>query len=533
MLCLAALIGLAPVCRGETAAVPGYANTNIILISIDTLRYDHLGCYGYQRNTSGNIDAIARKGVVFENFISQAVLTPISQMSILTSQDPRVNGMTSFEVPVDAVTDKTLPRILKHYGYLNAAFLGSPEFHQSRYVQDNAISRDHADIFGKSFDVFTPPKGRSIPGEALSWIESHKDRKFFLWLPLGTVHRPFSRWVPYPFNKKFDLPDYIPFVSRLKDDGTRSKDGAITSRLLARIYKNVYYGISTPPYQLSDKDIEHILSRYDAGIYYTDMFVGQVMSLLDKLNLTDNTLVVLHSVHGEDLGEHGYYYHYDLYDTEVKNALVMKFPGDRFKGKRIVTQVQGLDIVPTLLDYLGIPLDHEAEGISLLPLIEGVGAPKVNEFAYTTRTPLWEYLLLRGRSFTAGSQELKVTGRVEGERLSRYIGSLRQSMDKYDPQYPPNDIALRTNEWKLILRRDRRLLEDISWWSFVSRSKVKIDEIELYDLKRDPLEQKNVASERPDVAARLKERLLAWDALIESRKARRSGSGERFIIPYP
>jgi len=529
--------GFVPVCSGETkvAGIQKYDNTNVILISIDTLRYDHLGCYGYPKNTSENIDGFAKEAVLFDNFIAQAVLTPISQMSILTSQYPRVNGMASFEAAMDTVTEKSLPQILKYYGYTNAAFLGSPEFYRSGMVRNFSDSDNHKQLFGKYFDIYIPPKGRKIPQDALKWIESNKEKKFFLWLPIGTVHWPYSINVPLPYKSRFDPKNYTPFFNGIqKGDKNAVQSDAVSSGVLSRIYRNYYYADSVSPYHLSEKDIQFIISRYDAGIYYTDLFIGKLLSLLEKLNLSSNTVIVLHSVHGEDLGEHGYFYHYDLYDTEVKNVFIIRFPGNEFGGKRISSQTQGIDIMPTLLDYLDIPINHEAQGISFMPYIESSRSEEINEYTYTIRTPLWEYLLFRKKDkVTPYTRTFKATSPLENQKLLLYYEKIQKYLDRYDPQYPPYDIAIRTNDWKLILRRDKFLLENISWWSFVSGKKIEIDEIELYDLKKDPFEQKNISSQRPDIVAKLKGKLLEWDTLMEKLKPRSDKNAERYYIPYP
>ncbi|MDA8432386.1 MAG: sulfatase-like hydrolase/transferase, partial [Nitrospiraceae bacterium] len=107
---------------------PAYEKTNVILISLQCLRPDHLGAYGYKRETSRNIDSLAKRSVLFENAISQANLTPVAQMSVFTSQYPRVHGLVSFEVTPEMVSKRTLPEILKYYGYTTAAVVSSPEF---------------------------------------------------------------------------------------------------------------------------------------------------------------------------------------------------------------------------------------------------------------------------------------------------------------------------------------------------------------------------------------------------------------------
>lgn len=546
-------------CQAASAGEPNYKDFNVILISIDTLRYDHLGCYGYHRNTSPNIDQLAKRSVVFENFIAQAYFTNISQMSIFTSQYPRESGMVGFKFGKNEFISKQLPEILKYYDYFNAAFLSSPEFYISQMMMAGkpkapGITRNN--IFSESFDVFEPTKiPRQVPEEALEWVEQNKDRKFFLWLPIGTVHWPYAWRVPESLRTMFDPKDYSPFFLNYKGYGKVNKD-LLSLPMLSRIYMGNFYLNFSPIYRLTERDKAFIIARYDTGIYYTDLFVGKLLSVLEKNNLMDKTLIIIHSIHGEDLGEHGYFQHYDIYDTEVKNALIIKFPNNLFKGKRISNQVQGIDIVPTLLDYLGIPLHHEFQGQSLFPLIRGTKCRDTSRFAYITRIPLWENALglsllerlyYRNTDFIFTKLGRYLLGKfyyrnkntdyifTEIEKRKDYRGLLKQYCGVYtDRRYPPYDIAIRTNKWKLILRKNKSLLEEISWWGFISNKKISQEEVELYDLEGDPFEQHNVARLYPAVVATLKENLLRWDSDIERRRTKKiSTASERSIIPYP
>jgi arylsulfatase A-like enzyme len=508
------------------AAEPRHRDTNVVMLSIDTLRHDHLGCYGYSRPTSPNIDRLAERAVVFDNFISQAVLTPVSQMSILTSQYPRVNGVVSFQPAVDLVTARTLPEILKSYGYTNAAFLSSPEFRDDRYVGAGDETRE---LFSRSFDFYVPPSGtfRDVPSSALEWLRTHKDEKFFLWLPIGTVHWPYGSSVPAPHKTKFDPPGYTPFFARgsTTDSGMKSVD-SVPADILSYIYNGTFYGDPSSPYRLSERDAEFIVARYDAGILHTDMFVGNLTSLLEDLGISGRTLIVLYSTHGEDLGEHGYFGHYDLYDTEAKNALLVKFPNDEHGGMRFTPQVQGIDIVPTILDYLDIPLPHEAQGTTVMPGLSGQEPGSGSRFAYSTRIPLFEYVLFKGRRlFVVATRKTQVLG--------TYMETLREHLEAFDPQRPPYDVSVRTLDWKLIVRNHAPMLRKISWWGFVSGQPMEVADVELYDLRRDPMEQRNVASEHPEVVAALRERLAGWDASVKARAADTRRNAQRLLIPYP
>ena len=522
------------------AAVPNvarYENTNVILISLQCLRPDHLGVYGYKRDTSQYIDALGKESVVFENAISQANLTPVAQMSVLTSQYPRVNGLVSFEVNPEQVTENTLPSILKYYGYTTAATISSPEFFM-RYDTKSGAVVNPGDVFSKSFDYYGRTRrglgGRSIrkvPAEALQWLTANKDKKFFLWIASGLIHMPYAAAVPAPFQTMYDPAKYTPFWKQLglpKSESASSDDPSY--EVFSRVFRNDFYLGFKPVYHLTEDDINYVNARYDAGVTYTDRFVGEVMKLVESLNLTKKTLVVLQSIHGEDLGEQGNFFHYDVTDTVIKNALMMRFPEGEFAGKRMREQVQGIDIMPTVLNYLEIPSPHTAQGKSLLPFLKGEETVAPNEFAYIDRLPWWEYTLSQWYlEFKNAQGDYFVT--AEKEKLNDYQKMLKDRFSKLNA--PPGDIAIRTNEWKLVLRKNKTLLDEVSWWNFISAKKQQIDEIELYDLGQDPLEKTNVAASHPDVVSTLKEKLLAWDSTVEQQKATFKKDGKHLIIPYP
>lgn len=516
---------------------PRHEQTNVILISLQCLRADHLGVYGYKRDTSRNIDGLARQSVLFENAVSQANLTPVAQMSVLTSQYPRVNGMVSFEVTKDMVSSRTLPEILKYYGYATAATISSPEFFM-RFDAESGAMINPGDVFSRSFDYYgrtaRGPQGtsiRTVPSDAFQWLKNNKDKKFFLWIGSGLLHMPYAAAVPEPYKTMYDPPGYIPFWKRLPGQaGESSWNDDPSYDIFSRVYKNDFYWGFKPIYQLNDDDVKYVQGRYDAGVYYTDLFIGELMKLLDSLLLTEKTLIVLQSMHGDDLGEHGLYFHYDVTEPVIKNALLIRFPNGEYGGKHVAQQVQGLDVMPTVLNYLDIPVPHDAQGSSLVPLAKGEKGATGSEYVFIDRLPWWEYTLskwyLELQSASGGQ-----FAPVEEARLKDYQQLLQKSFDKLG--YPPGDIAIRSSDWKLILRKNRDLLERVSWWRFLTDSVQPVEEVELYDLKNDPGERKNIAKNQPEVVARLKGKLLEWDASMEKQKAVYKKNDKRFIIPYP
>lgn len=517
--------------------VPRHEQTNVILISLQCLRADHLGAYGYTGGVSANIDTLAKQSVLFENAISQANLTPVAQMSVLTSQYPRVNGMVSFEVSKETVTSRTLPEILKYYGYTTAATLSSPEFFM-RFDTESGAMVNPGDLFSRSFDYYgrtaRGPQGtslRSAPTDAFQWLKNNSDKKFFLWIGSGLLHMPYAAAVPPPYKTKYDPLGYIPFWKRLPGKaGEASWSDDPSYDVFSRVYRNDFYWGFKPVYHLDDDDLKYVKGRYDAGVYYTDLFIGELMKLLDSLKLTEKTLIILQSMHGDDLGEQGLFFHYDVTEPVIKNALLIRFPGSEFGGRRVPQQVQGLDVMPTILGYLDIPVPHDAQGSSLLPLAKGEKDAVGSEYVFIDRLPWWEYTLSKWYLDLQNATGAKFAP-AEEARLHDYRTLLQAGFDKLDA--PPGDIAIRSSNWKLILRKNRDLLEKVSWWRFITDSVRPVEELELYNLKNDPGEKENVASKYPDVTARLKARLLEWDASVESRRVKYKMDDKRLLIPYP
>ena len=484
---------------------------NVVLISLDSLRADHLGIYGYSRDTSPNIDNLAREGIVFKNYISNSYLTPISEASLQTSLYPSFHNTLSFahelEFPNDTIKSYlTIAQILKIYNYKTAAYSTSPEISADRQFP----------AFHYGFDSFNKRRIRTLPEfeNVSGWLENNTNSSFFLYLALGTIHEPFAKNVPPEIKSKFDPKDYDGPLKNISLD--------LDYELFSRIYNRTFYNITAnesittmnvsnisvsyaffedtlmydsrnPGFNLDDQDVAYINARYDAGIFYVDQYLGKLFNKLKELGLENNTIIIIESEHGEGLGEHGYFWHYDIYDTEIHSPLIIKNPGIP-GGKVIDAQVQGIDILPTILDFLNIEIPTQAQGKSIKPLLGNYPPQDFNKYVFLER-PLWE------------------------ERYSLA---------------PDEDFAVRTNEWKLIYRQSRNVSENISMWGRVINETIPIPEFELYNLKTDPYEQNNLIGKEPQVADELKEKLFEWLAFINSgKKHTQTIENRTLIFPYP
>jgi arylsulfatase A-like enzyme len=523
----------------KKASSARFENTNVILVSLQCLRPDHMGIGGYKRDTTPNLDKMSKSAVLFENSIAHTNLTPVAMMAAMTGQYPRVNGMVAFDVTKDSVPVRTMPEILKAYGYTTAAVLSSPEFFM-RFDGETGKTINLRDVFSRSYDDYLWPKRhvgasmRVAPTESLDWIEKNKAKKFFLWIGAGTIHPPYAATVPQPEKSMFDPPGYVPFWSKYYPvSGNEGGPDDPTIDILLRIWDGDYYQGFKPVHKLTPDDAAYITARYDAGVHYTDKFVGELLDKLKETGLEKNTIIIFYSIHGKMLGERGTFINYDLYEPILKNSLIVRFPDGQSAGKRIPEQVQGIDILPTLLDYLNIPIAADLQGVDLMPLIRGEAGAKGSEYAFIDRMPWWEHWMSRFFLEFKFQDPLKVNHPPsEDQAIIEYGNMLREALPV--SAYPPGDIGIRTNQWKLILRKNPQLLNKVSWPKFITGKPRPIDNVELYDLVADPLETRNVAAEHPEVAADLKARLMAWDADVEKRKAPYKGTTEkRFIIPYP
>ena len=291
------------------------SNLNVILITIDTLRADHLECYGFDKIKTPEINRMAEEGVRFAQVVAPVPLTLPSHTSIMTGTYPlfhlvRDNG--GYYVEDDYVT---LAEVLKERGYATGAFIGA-------FVLDSKWGLNQGfDYYFDNFDLSKYRKvslstvqrrGDEVEQEAMEWIASNGDKKFFAWIHFFDPHSPYTP--PPPF------------------------DTLYPGRL------------------------------YDGEIAYVDMLIGKLREFLMERDLLEKTLLVITSDHGEGLGEHREILHGNfIYDTTLLVPLIIRFPKMEIKNLTITEQVRLIDIMSTILDYLGIPTPKEAQGVSLVP----------------------------------------------------------------------------------------------------------------------------------------------------------------------
>ena len=328
-------------------------DVNIVLISIDSLRADHLSTYGYSRKTSPNIDQLADEGVVFSDAYSVTSWTLPAHLSMLTSLYPLSHGVFTDRARLDE-NRRILPEVLKEEGYATAAFVSAPYlnsrfgFKQGFDVYDDllsseAASRKAAGQVGDALGMVTSPK---LTQAIDDWLQGHYQEKFFLFLHYFDVH--FDYVPPAPYDTMFD-PDYT---------GTIDGRGFLSNPAIKP--------------DMEPRDLHHILALYDGEIAFTDEYIGKFLSSLKKLGVYDKTLIVLTSDHGDEFFEHGRKGHRaTLYDEVLRVPFIIKFPGLWKGGEKSNDVVSIVDIMPTVLGYLGVDSPEEVQGRNLLPLLNG------------------------------------------------------------------------------------------------------------------------------------------------------------------
>jgi len=334
---------------------------NLILISFDTLRADHLSTYGYRRQTSPNIDRLAMDGLLFEQAFSQSPKTATSHMTIMTGMYPPAHGVKNLDQPrVKSLPEgiPTLAEILHQAGYRNEAYTGSANV--------------KADLgFGRGFSVYEQLKGAeeifAQSTRALQRLAQPSEPEvtvpFFLFVHTFAVHDPYTPGDEYA--RRFVDPDYRGEIIHSADELIRlARDGGYWPRA------DVFWSQVD---QESEADHQHLRDLYDAEILYADDLLGRFLATLDDLELDESTVVVFLSDHGEQFFEHGGYVHNNLYQHTLHVPLIFRFPEALgfVPGTRVEGLVQLVDVLPTVLELLELPSLEHLQGRSLLPVLHG------------------------------------------------------------------------------------------------------------------------------------------------------------------
>lgn len=332
---------------------------NVLLVIVDTLRADRMSLYGYPRPTTPNLEAFAREAVVFNNARSQAGCTFPSVNSLLTSRDPAAFLQPGLNVGIPD-TMRSLPEILREQGYSTFAVSASP------IVRNTPSKVNRVGGFGRGFDVFDESchlrHARCLNERALGLLEGIREP----WLAYLQFMEPHAPYHPPPSHPRRIAPP----TARAREQGVsvwavRGEAWPVARRL--------YDGNTR--YQLTPQNRSHLSDLYDEEIAYFDEQFSHLLDALRERRLLERTLIVLAADHGEELFEHDHFGHCrdHAWETVLKTPLVLRIPeaGPDLRGLRRDALAENLDIVPTILDYLGLPTKNQTfAGSSLRPVIE-------------------------------------------------------------------------------------------------------------------------------------------------------------------
>ena len=334
---------------------------HVLLISLDTLRADHLGAWGYDRPTSPFLDALARNGVRFQRVYSQSPKTAPSHMSLFTGTYPSAHGThiaytTSPPTVYPVARDlELLPEIMHRAGYRTAAWTGGGQ------VSSTAG-------FDRGFDRYSDDLGDIDPwkmNEIRAWFRRNSDEPCFLFIHTYQIHDPYLP--PPPYNLIF-ASDYEGWIIGDKKSLEEITGGAAFEDLYHAFWRTP--DLNPDPASVRPDDLRQLVALYDGGIRYTDDVLHGFFEDLRQDGLLDDTLVVIFSDHGEEFLEHSGLLHEKLYRETLHVPLILFWPACLPRDVVIESQVPLIDLGATLLELASTDSPPQMEGRSLLPLLQ-------------------------------------------------------------------------------------------------------------------------------------------------------------------
>lgn len=396
---------------------------DVVLITIDALRADHLGCYGYKRNTSPNIDALAREGTLFTQAIAQSSHTPASIGIITSSTYPPITRLLGWGDTLNPALP-TLPEILKARGYRTVFVGGNRNFRRGLH--------GFARGFDEFYEKWAPASG--LTQEALELVGKKNPTPFFLWIHYMDVHQ----YSPSPEIESLFINDKF-YNGLNKLPIVENAPGLYGHKGIPRFQSEKREGRDNPDYYIA---------LYDGAIRYVDEQVGLLLKGLSRADKKRGLLVILTADHGEMLGEHGYYFHHGLflYEPLLRIPLIFRCAGV-VPVKRIGLQVSaGLDIFPTLLAILRINKPKTIQGADLLSLFSrGASSYVLSDDGYartSVRTDAWKLVRSSGRKRLPETYELFNLTSDPGEMVNlasvtkHEFVALRKKLDEYRRKFP-------------------------------------------------------------------------------------------------
>jgi arylsulfatase A-like enzyme len=366
------------------AACDGKTGRAVVLISLDTLRQDHLGCYGYGRDTSPNIDRFAREdAVVFEAAYAQAPYTLPSHMSIFTGLYPEAHGVLTSRV---ADATRRVAKLPSGIPTLGEAFKAQG-FRTTAFTDGFLVSGKYG--FARGFDEYRDEWKRKLEdngfrkfGKAvLRWIRWHSDEDFLLFIHTYDTHSPYP--APEPFRSRFAN----------EPPGRELPPASMIYASLLDVHDN----LELQQYE----SLQDLVDVYDGSIAFVDHEVGKIFDLLKREGLWEDAVIAITSDHGERFLENGLMIGHGLglSNEEVLIPLILKLPGSAHAGQRVDHIVESVDIMPTLLAAVGIPEPPDLHGQNLIAGLEEGRWKKNHAFGVSPNGGLNHYLVRDGVKF--------------------------------------------------------------------------------------------------------------------------------------
>jgi arylsulfatase A-like enzyme len=464
--------GAPPPKAGPAAAALGGAPPprGVIFLMCDTLRRDHLGFHGYERETAPHLRGLAEQGTVFLDNISQATWTKASTPSIMTSLNPLSTQVHGTPDRLSAAAT-TIAEIFRDAGYTTVSFSSTgftgrmTNLHQGFEELHESSSMDQTDYRAKT--------SREYVNRAVDWIERHPDTPFFMYLHVFDPHHQYEPRSPYS----------AAFVdAALREEHEKERE---TSR---KFIHEEMRGRGLPnPEELkkagldAEKWVKHELGWYDGSILGMDAEVGRLVQRLRTLGIEKDTLLVFFSDHGEGFGEHGSMWHGFTGYGEMSGVPMMFYrPGVIPAGLRISETVRNLDLMPTVLDLAGLPVPEKIHGQSLVPLMAAARQAAQGGSQGTIAE------IAAGLGWTPQPAVTEKSDHPNGENPKGLLS-----------------YAIIDGGWKLVHN---------------VKSPDNRAEYELYHHEEDPLDLKNVLDQHADVAEGLKAKLSGWHEVVEKDK---------------
>ena len=389
---------------------------NIILISVDTLRPDHLGCYGYSKNTSPAIDQFAKEALLFENCLSHAPVTSSSCASIMSGFLPHETKV--FENGPLPVEVTTLPEILQKQGYKTIAVVSNYVFRRKKGWEQGFSLFDNTMTNREIVRKYPERIAEHTTEQAIKYLQQFNNSSFFMWIHYQDPHGPYTP--PDSFAKLFFDSNQIPRNLKLN--------------------QNVGGLGGIPSYQKlgEQRDYHYYVSQYDSEIRYLDEHFRKLINALKQLGIYESSLIVFTADHGEGMGENNYYFaHGDyLFNSQIHVPLIIKY-GKELLGRK-AHYVQHIDIVPTILNLLKINTDLNFRGSDLLQYPDThqeivsemfLTRNEINRLSFSIVHDGYKFILSYTPSFTKKTALFDLKEDEEEKNNLTNHGKLRQKME--------------------------------------------------------------------------------------------------------